>query len=265
MPRSGRRCGRNRGPSRDGGGAEVHHGETHAGRAVFRVSRHRHHPGHRLNGTVVGRRLGRRAGLAVARDRTIDQVGLDCLHRLIPEAEAVDHARPEVLHHDVGVLDQPSDDFESARVFEVERQRPLVGIHGQEERRHAGLANVVVGADAAALVAGAGFLDLDHIRAQQPELHGRERTGEHLGKIDDPNAGESLGHGEVPRWRRAGRRDSPPSWSGLTRPSQAKWIKMVGPDPTMTRVRGVRERSSGKPERRCRCTAPSFQPPTPRP
>ena len=42
----------------------------------------------------------------------------------------------------------------------------------------------------AALVALVRVFDLDHIRAEQRELIGRERTGQHMGYIDDLDAFE---------------------------------------------------------------------------
>ena len=68
-----------------------------------------HEPRLGLDHQVVARPLGFGPRAVVARHRAIDQVGLDGLHRLVPEAQPFDHARAEILDQHIGVLDQPRD------------------------------------------------------------------------------------------------------------------------------------------------------------
>ena len=47
--------------------------------------------------------VAQRAVLAVAADRAVDDPRVDLPQRLVADAEAVEHAGPEGLEHDVGV------------------------------------------------------------------------------------------------------------------------------------------------------------------
>ena len=62
------------------------------------------------------------------------------------------------------------------------------------------------GAVAIAHVLTAGRLYLDHVSAQQRELVGRVRPGQHPREVEDPYAGKGLGHRNAPyatpAWRR---------------------------------------------------------------
>ena len=56
----------------------------------------------------VGRQLGRGTGLAVARDRAIDQLWIDLAAAIIVEPQPAHHAGAEVLDQDIGGRDQPA-------------------------------------------------------------------------------------------------------------------------------------------------------------
>jgi hypothetical protein len=81
------------------------------------------------------------------------------------------------------------------RVGEIERDRALVAIHGEEVRRSA----VGCGrrAPGPGFVAGGGF-DLDHVGTEVAEGHGRQRPGEHAGEVGDEDALERRGGGHDP-------------------------------------------------------------------
>ncbi len=105
----------------------------------------------------------------------------------------VGHAGPEVLHEDVGALDQVLEHAEPFRCLEVERERALVAVDGGEDRGHA----AALGPEVAHEVAAVGILDLDDVGALIAEELGGERARHHGGELEDGVAVEWAGHGAV--------------------------------------------------------------------
>jgi hypothetical protein len=85
------------------------------------------------------------------------------------------------------------------RLGDIEGQRTLVAIGGEEIGALAGFLAVGAGqerwAPAAGVVAGAGPLDLDHIGAEVAQQLGAAGSRQHAGEIEDPQAVERAGHG----------------------------------------------------------------------
>src|SRR5256885_1318105 len=70
-----------------------------------------HHPRRGLQDGIVARPVRQGPGLAVGRDRKIDQARVLLLQAGVVKAVAVQDARPEVLDHHVGFLEQLQDDL----------------------------------------------------------------------------------------------------------------------------------------------------------
>lgn len=96
-----------------------------------------HHPARRLDDVIDRRPVAARAILSVARDRTEHDVRVEHLHVFVAEAETADHAGPEILDQNVGPLDDAACDAQVFRVLEIERDRLLAGVRGNERRTHA--------------------------------------------------------------------------------------------------------------------------------
>ena len=108
--------------------------------------------------------------------------GVDLGELVVAQAEALQGVGGEVLGDDVGVLEQVEEDGLALGVFQVESDRPLVGVEEEE----------VVGVDAgparsgaAAGVAALGLLDLDDVGAEVGEDLGGGGAGFELGEVED--------------------------------------------------------------------------------
>src|SRR4030095_7182230 len=88
----------------------------------------------RRGASMDGGRVAIRAGRAEARDRAIDQAGIDALQPLGVDAEPRGHAGAEVLDEDVGAGDQLVERAKIARFLGVEPDAALVAIVGLEMR-----------------------------------------------------------------------------------------------------------------------------------
>src|SRR5690606_28269420 len=130
--------------------------------------------------------------LPVSGDRTEDDVAIVLAHRLVAEAEAADNAGPEVLDQHVRSLDDPASDQRVVRLFQVERDRPLACVRGDERGAHSLEPAVApVGAKRVA----AGRFDLDDLRSEQREKVRRIGPGHHVAEVGHTISGERLGHG----------------------------------------------------------------------
>ncbi len=98
----------------------------------------RHDPGHRLDDVIVGRARRHRPVLAEARDRAVDDAGIDGADRLEAHAQAMRRAGSPVLDHHVDARGDLARDLHAAGILEVQRHRSLAGVAGQEGAAHAG-------------------------------------------------------------------------------------------------------------------------------
>ena len=106
--------------------------------------------------------------------------------RVEAEAEPLRRAGGEVLHQDVGAIDELPEDRPCLRVLEVEGHALLRPVAPEEVRRLP-VDALVVGARE---VAAARALDLDHPGAEVGELAGAERGGDRVLERDDGEAGK---------------------------------------------------------------------------
>ena len=118
---------------------------------------------HQIHGGVVAIR----AIFPVSRARPIDQSRIDLVQIRGADAEAVDDARREVLHQDVGARGQLAQQLAAFLGLEIERDRLLVGV--QHRKREGGPAHVA----AAAQMLAPERLDLDDLRAGHGHEEGR--------------------------------------------------------------------------------------------
>jgi hypothetical protein len=67
-----------------------------------------------------------------ARDRAVDEVGLDLGERTIAQPEPVHDARAKVLDQRVGGGDETQESLLTLRVLQIDRDRALTGVLGEE-------------------------------------------------------------------------------------------------------------------------------------
>jgi hypothetical protein len=166
-------------------------------RVDLRRSGRRHQPGRRLDHVIIGGLPAARPVPAERRDRAVDEARIDRRHRLPTEPQRIESAGTIILDHDVALRDQPLQDRAAGLVLQIESQRALVRGLGQVLRAHAAAVEGAVAAAAAGLIGLQGMLDLDHLGAEQAELIGGERAGQHMGEIDDADALEGSGHARL--------------------------------------------------------------------
>src|SRR5204862_1184903 len=106
----------------------VHIGPAPAGWWLVRQPREKRKPGHRLRDRAEGRVMVMPAGMAVTRHRHIDDVRLYPALLLVAEAPVAEHARAEILDHDVGDADQPLGDLQALGGADVEAEALFVDV-----------------------------------------------------------------------------------------------------------------------------------------
>jgi len=101
------------------------------------------------------------------------------LQRLVAEAELLQGPAPPVLDQDVGSGRERPDPLQSSRVFQVNPDRTLVAIDGEEIRR---LSTFFAASEGRPPVAGIiptlGMFDLYDIGAKVAKYHRRIRSGQ---------------------------------------------------------------------------------------
>jgi hypothetical protein len=107
--------------------------------------------------------------------------------RPVIQPEPLHESRPEVLDHDIRGEREPAGGRSPFVAREVERHRAFVAVQREEVR---GVPADERRAPSAGVVAGLGTLDLDHVRTEVGEQHGREGAGQHPGEVRHPDARE---------------------------------------------------------------------------
>jgi hypothetical protein len=108
-------------------------------------------------------------------------------HGLGPDADLVDHARPQVLDQNVRRVSQPMQLGDVVGRFQVEHDRALVAVLAVEiERGHA--IRPERRAPDARIVAALGLLDLENVGAHVGQQHAGQRPGQRLAHLDDANS-----------------------------------------------------------------------------
>ena len=169
-PLAGKECGGHRLSGKDRRGLVGDDRADHARSAGLGVRLDVGEARQALDDRVVDALARIRPAFADAADRDIDQARMEGAQCWLAEAEALHRAGPEVLYQHVGACDQLAHDLCSLRPLEVERQRPLAPVRGDEQGRE-----FPRGAYRLPAVAGnvaTERLDLDHLRALVGEEHG---------------------------------------------------------------------------------------------
>ena len=135
---------------------------------------------------IVGRLVAKRAAVAVAGNRGVDEPGVAAGEGLPAVAEAVHHAGTEVLHEDIAGGQDRVENLSVVRALEVERDAFLVAVECHEIP---GLSSHE-GKPLARIVADIGPFDLDDAGPQIRQDHGAIRTRENPRHVDDGNAVE---------------------------------------------------------------------------
>src|SRR5216683_1300174 len=128
-----------------------------------------------------------------ARDRAVDEVGLDRCHRGVAQAELLDDAGGEVLDEHVGHAAEVGDHPAALRVAQVDRHALLARVDADEVGGLVGAPRLDLEVVLAHVVAVAGPLDLDDPRAQVREQAGAVGAGQDAGEIEDHEVGEGPG------------------------------------------------------------------------
>ncbi len=147
----------------------------------FDVGLDRGEPRDRLDHRIVNPLIGVRAAFAEAAYRNIDEVRLDRAQRRLADSHALGDAGAMVLHEQIGARDHPLEQFQAARIAQVERHRALVAVNHREGRCDAALRP----AHRAREVADSRRFDFDHVGALIAENHRRHRPGKILRYVND--------------------------------------------------------------------------------
>ena len=151
-----------------------------------------------LDDQVVARPARLRPRLAEARDRAVDEPGIQRVDGLPAEAEPRERAGPEVLDQHVRAREELPEDRLPRLRLEVERDALLPAVDAHEVGRLA----AGEGGPGAGVVPLARLLDLDHLGAHVGEEHRGVGPREHAGQVDDAHAVEGP-HGVLRRSRLA--------------------------------------------------------------
>jgi hypothetical protein len=188
-----------RGEDRDRGidaGEQIGGGDPGLLRRTVGLAGDRHHPAHPLNDEVVAgaRRVG--AGLAEARYRADDQPRVARAQRRRVEPVFDEAAELVILDHHVRTGGERGDARLARGRGDIDRDRALAAIARVIVSR--GEVRAVVALDegrppVARVVALAGPLDLDHVRAQIGEQLPRPGAGEDARQFEHAQAGEGAG------------------------------------------------------------------------
>ena len=134
----------------------------------------RTHARDRLDHRVIHPAISIRAGLTETGDRQIDQHRIEGGQGFGAETEPVHRTRPEVFDQHIGAANQVGEHLAGGGLLEVEHDRALAAIGGDESGRHLALGRT----DTPAQVATRG-LDFDHFGALVGHDRGSDRAGDH--------------------------------------------------------------------------------------
>ena len=116
-----------------------------------------------LRDHVEGEVFFERAAFAETLELGIDDAGVDRLHHVIGQAQPLDRAGGEVLHHHVRLTDHVLDQIEALGRLQIDGDRFLIGV---EEVKIIRIIVQQAGLQAAAGIAHIRILDLHHLGAE---------------------------------------------------------------------------------------------------
>ena len=139
--------------------------------------------------------MGVGTGLPVARYPNQDDPRIALAENVVTQVPLLQRARAEVLHHDVGLLDEIEEQLAAARPTQVQRDGSLVaGVHRPEH-----VVPVDFGlAPGAQRVRCARWLDLDDVGTHVAEQPAGERPGDQGAQLEHPDAVQRTGGAVMP-------------------------------------------------------------------
>ncbi len=155
-------------------------------------------PGQALDKHVLSRPVDIGPFLAVAGAGAVDDPRVYGTEILVAVAELGKHARPEVLHHHIGLPGHLHHHPMHLAALEIEGDRPLVAVPGQEVRALRAAHPFGKEGHGAEQIASARPLDLDDVGSHVAQKLSGERPLQQMAEIQDGDAVESLVHGRVP-------------------------------------------------------------------
>ncbi len=162
----------------DDGKADLH-------RRPFDRAGDAHDPALGLDDEIVAGAVTVGPGLAVTRDRTVDQTRVPRAQGLIPDSPFVHRAGVKVLHEHVGPLGQPLDDFPAFPGFQVQGDALLPTVHAQVV---GSFPSGKWGSPLTGIVPPSGDFDLEHLSSEVGKHHGAVRARQHPGEIEHQQA-----------------------------------------------------------------------------
>ena len=150
-------------------------------------------PGKRLNHWIVHPLMGVGALLPETADGDVDEPRICGAHGVRAQAQAIHGAGAEVLQQHVGGGDQRLHRRQGLRFLQIDAQRALAPVAGEEPWRQ----TVAARADAPHLITGGG-LHLDDLGTLVGQHRRGHRTGDHGGEVHHPHPIEWTGHQDIP-------------------------------------------------------------------
>ena len=146
-----------------------------------------HHTAHGLSQNIIAWTQVVGAVAAKARDRRIDDAGIDLLQDIIAQSQLVHHAGAVVFHHDIRFFDKLLEDLLALRGLQVQGDPLFVAVDvGKIDALP--LTIQIFGTEggiAAGVVTAFGNLDLDDVCAHVSQHHGAEGAGKHTGQVEN--------------------------------------------------------------------------------
>ena len=173
-------------------GAQVGHRQTGLDGSATLLAGEAHQSAHGLEHRVIALARGIRPALAKAGAGQIHQARTQRRQRRIVQPIAPERADREVLQQHIGLLRQLTDQRLAGGFAQVDRDRLLAAVEGQEIGRFAATRAADMGLEAARLVAAAGLLDLDDGRAQLGQDHRGKGAGQHPRQVQYRDAFEGF-------------------------------------------------------------------------
>ena len=136
-----------------------------------------------MNDRRISRQFGRWPGLAVARDRAVDQFRIEIAQAGVVQLQAPHHAGAEILDQNIGGRDQSANDLDPVGRFQIEHQALLADIELAERS-----AAIVAHRRPRAHRLAFGGFDLDDLRAQVGQHPRAMRSGDRGREIEHAKA-----------------------------------------------------------------------------
>jgi hypothetical protein len=147
-------------------GAGIPDRRIDVGRRIFGEAGDAHRPAHGLGDRLEALESAVRPVGAEALDRGVDKSRVDLAQGCVAEPEAIERARPEILHQHVRLGDHLPEQILAGVGLEIQRQAALVGVQDQEEQA---VAILLVAHVHPRNVAALGLLELDHVGTEEAE------------------------------------------------------------------------------------------------